>query len=132
MASRQLLAKYLAIFHELYPTREVSEFTLEAWDIACADMTDPGFGWAADHLIREPGRTFFPTPNEVRAYLPSRGTFTPAVQSLGDGEEDHWSEEAIQRRNARLREENGKLNAEYARRFPAVWGERAFPDATKR
>lgn len=43
----------------------------------------------------------------------------------------HWTPQAIADRNAKLREENARLNAEYARKFPAVWGERAFPDATK-
>lgn len=134
MASQKIIAKYLALFHELYPTRELTDLTLEAWEYACADLTDPGFGWAADTLLKQPGRTFFPTPNEIRAYLPVTGNTPRPVPSLRDGNDDdeHWSEDAIQRRNALLREENGKRNAEFARKFPDVWGNKAFPDATKR
>lgn len=57
----------------------------------------------------------------------------PIPPPRGSEEDDvHWTPEAIAERNRQLRETNAKLNAEYARRFPAVWGERAFPDASRK
>ena len=72
MPSIQSITRCLALFHELYPTRELTEFTAEAWAIALADLGDPAFEWAVDRLLKEPGRQFFPTPNEVRVYLGPR------------------------------------------------------------
>jgi hypothetical protein len=44
--------------------------------MALDDLNDAGFQWAAERLLKEKGRQFFPTPNEVRAYLatPDAGT----------------------------------------------------------
>ena len=69
MASITVIAKYLALFQELYPTRDITGLTAEAWEYALADVGDRGFMWAADKLLKEPGRTFFPTPNEIRAHM---------------------------------------------------------------
>ena len=69
MASIPVITKYLALFSELYPTRDITNLTAEAWEYALADVGDRGFVWAADKLLREPGRTFFPTPNEIRGHM---------------------------------------------------------------
>lgn len=37
--------------------------------VALPDVGDVAFAWAADRLLKEPGRTFFPTPNELRSHL---------------------------------------------------------------
>lgn len=58
------------------------------------------------------GRSHYPLPPK-----PDRGE-----------DDEHWTDEAIQARNAKLREVNGKLNAEFAKKFPAVWGERVGRD----
>lgn len=42
------------------------------------------------------------------------------------GEDDeHWTPEAIAARNAELHRINGEKNAEFAKKFPQTWGERA-------
>lgn len=39
-------------------------------------------------------------------------------------DDEHWTPEAIAERNRQLREVNGKLNADFAAKFPETWGER--------
>jgi len=89
MASIPVITKYLALFSELYPTRDITNLTAEAWEYALADVGDRGFVWAADKLLREPGRTFFPTPNEIRGHMSVyRGRVTdsgPSRIGAGDG-----------------------------------------------
>ena len=98
--------------------------TAIAWEWALEGVTDASMMWAARQIVDEQGRKFFPTPNELRSYLPGRTPQPRMITGSKRDDDEHWSEEAIQKRNAILREVNGKLNAEYARRFPAVWGER--------
>ena len=88
MASIPVITKYLALFSELYPTRDITNLTAEAWEYALADVGDRGFVWAADKLLREPGRTFFPTPNEIRAHMTVyRGRVTDSGPSrIGAGD----------------------------------------------
>jgi hypothetical protein len=69
MASQPTITKFLALFQELYPTRELTDMTGEAWGIALSDVDDQTFTWAAQRILKEGGRTFFPTPNEIRAYV---------------------------------------------------------------
>ena len=44
--------------------------TASAWHWALSDVSDERLEYAAKRITREPGRTFFPTPNELRAFLP--------------------------------------------------------------
>ena len=113
----------LGLFAQLYPRDELEKETAVAWEWAMEGISDDRMLWAARQITDEPGRRFFPTPNELKGYLPHQGN-RPRVITASPADDEHWSDEAIQKRNAMLREENGKLNAEYARRFPAVWGER--------
>lgn len=83
MASLTVIAKYLALFQELYPTRDITTLTAEAWEYALSDIGDRGFMWAADRLLKEPGRTWFPTPNEIRAHMHTgRGRVTEGPSRL--------------------------------------------------
>lgn len=86
MASITLIAKYLALFQELYPTRDITGLTAEAWEYALADVGDRAFEWSADKILREPGRTFFPSPNEIRSYMSStRRTTTDGPSRISAG-----------------------------------------------
>ena len=71
MATEKAIATLLAYFHELYPTREITESTPEAWRWALTDVSDARLQDAMQRIVREPGRTFFPTPNELRQHLPA-------------------------------------------------------------
>lgn len=70
MATSKAVAALLDILQHLYPSREVDAGTATAWHWALQDVSDDRLEWAAKRLVREPGRTFFPTPNELRAFLP--------------------------------------------------------------
>lgn len=86
MASISVITKYLALFQELYPTRDITGLTADAWEYALADVGDRAFEWSADKILREPGRTFFPTPNEIRSYMSStRRTTTDGLSRISAG-----------------------------------------------
>lgn len=78
MASPQAVTHLLHYFRELYPTREFSDFTLDAWCAALDDLTDEQIAEAGRRIVKESGRTFFPTPNEVRDQVPRPSILTLA------------------------------------------------------
>lgn len=78
----------LALFHELYPTRDISPATGEAWGVAFRNVSDERLQHAAHQVIREGGRTFFPTPGEVFARLPA--VETGKVLGAGADAVDAW------------------------------------------
>jgi len=108
MPTPPTLARYLALFHELYPTREITSLTADAWMIALHDVDDLRFSWAADRVLKEQGRTFFPTPNELRSHLagtlPTRRIDGPALE---DGEQPVTHDELP----ADVREEWNRIKA---------------------
>jgi len=71
MASDAAVGRMLAILHELFPTRDLSPATLDAWALVFADWDDAEFQTCAMAAAREPSRTFFPTPGEVAAHRAS-------------------------------------------------------------
>ena len=68
MASRSVIARGLALLHESFPTRAITEETGAAWVAIFAEVPDGDFLRACLLLCREAGRTFFPTSGEVMAY----------------------------------------------------------------
>lgn len=127
MPSRLIIVQYLGLFHELYPTRELTDLTAEAWQVALADVGDGNFEWAARRLLTEPGRTYFPTPNEIRQQLGSqqphqrRLTGVREDQDTVDRAVDEWYAGDGARRYA---EANRARNAELEKKFPHTWGNR--------
>lgn len=71
MASDRVVASVLAMLHELYPTREITPTTLDAFAVAFADVSDDEFRQLAVRAAREPGRSFFPTPGDILGQRPS-------------------------------------------------------------
>lgn len=71
MATDAAVARVLAMLHEYFPTREVTEATLDAWAIAFADCSDVDLNTWALAAVREPNRAFFPTPGEILAHRPA-------------------------------------------------------------
>ncbi len=98
MVNQPTIAKYLALFQELYPTRDVTDLTVEAWAMALDDLNDVGFQWACEKVLKESGRQFFPTPNEIRGYLhnPDRTTATmlPSNSPVTKAIDAHYAAEA--------------------------------------
>jgi hypothetical protein len=75
MASKEAVAATLAFFHELYPTRDVTDFTLDAWMIVLDDVSDAHLHYAARTLAKSGELHFFPSPGEVRKFVPGREDF---------------------------------------------------------
>lgn len=71
MASPRAIAAVLAYLHELYPTREISATTSEAWAMTFAAWDDETLTAAARAAAATPGRVFFPTPGELAALRPA-------------------------------------------------------------
>ena len=67
MASKTTIAAVLAYLHELYPSREISAATAEAWALTFAGWDDATLEACARRAATTPGRTFFPTPGEITA-----------------------------------------------------------------
>ena len=88
MATLPTITRYLALFHELYPTRDVTSLTAEAWEYALSDVGDQAFQWAADRVLREPDRLFFPTPNEIRRHLSREAVTRNGPTRIGAGDID--------------------------------------------
>jgi hypothetical protein len=107
MASKAAVATVLAYLHELYPSRDVSSVTADAWALTFAAWSDEDLTRAAQQAAATPGRTFFPTPGEIAecrptttpvvdapkilrqieklsAYTPQAGTIAPHVQQVRD------------------------------------------------
>lgn len=90
-----MVTKYLALFHELYPTREIGDITAEAWEYAFADVTDVGFAWACDRVLKDPSQKFFPVPADIRKYLSGNTDTTPRLANpedpVGRAVEDYYA-----------------------------------------
>jgi hypothetical protein len=69
MASPRAIAATLAFLHELYPTRDITPATSDAWALTFAEWTDADLTAAAQKAAATPGRTFFPTPGEIAESL---------------------------------------------------------------
>ncbi len=88
-------------------------------------MTDPGFSWAADRVLKEQGRTFFPTPNELRAHMRNDvGAPSPRLANPDDVVGMSVEEWYANGGASQLAEKNAKINAEYARKYPQTWAVR--------
>lgn len=70
MASDTAIARTLAFLHELFPTREITEATLDAWTVTFSDWPDDLLRECAIRAAKEPGRQFFPAPGEIFAQRP--------------------------------------------------------------
>ncbi len=71
MASNRGIARVLAVLHELFPTREITPATLDAWEIVFGpDWTDEELRECAIRAAKEPGRSFFPAPGDIIAHRP--------------------------------------------------------------
>lgn len=69
MASKKAVARMLAVMHEGYPTRPITKNTPQVWFALFRDVADDALLAAVFSVCNEPGRTFFPTPGDIRAYL---------------------------------------------------------------
>jgi hypothetical protein len=69
MASADAIALGLALLHEAYPTREITDETGNAWSIVFADVGDREFREGCLRLTRERGRKFFPSSGELMAAI---------------------------------------------------------------
>jgi len=69
MATRRAIVEGLALLHECYPTREISDKTAPVWTVVFADVDDTAFRKACVVACSQPGRTFFPSPGELRAIM---------------------------------------------------------------
>lgn len=65
----------------------MTELTADAWLWAMQDVRDETFEWAAEKVVREQGRTYFPTPNELRAHVKAATNVydTPRLASGDEG-----------------------------------------------
>lgn len=81
MASPKAVATMLAMFHESYPTRPLTAKTGRVWEALMRDVDDDLLLQAARVVANQPGRTFFPTPGELRACL---ATFQPPMPDSED------------------------------------------------
>jgi hypothetical protein len=72
MATKPGVATTLAFLHELFPTREITAATGEAWLLAFLEVPDEMLMAAAQAHARA-GSRFFPTAGEVWAYIPRTG-----------------------------------------------------------
>lgn len=68
VATDRAIAGILAMLHELFPTRDIGERTLDAFALVFADWSDEELQTCAAACARESGRTFFPTPGEIAAH----------------------------------------------------------------
>lgn len=112
----------LSLFTEYYRHHGgVTEKTAVAWEWALDKVSDERLMWAARQIVEEKGRTFFPTPNEVKAYLSDAVEHGRSTKFLTPGEEGVGDAVAEWYRNggpARLREKNTEL----AKQFPLTRG----------
>lgn len=68
MASNAAVATVLALLHEFYPSRDMTDETLPAWTIVFRDWSDEELQACALAAAQEPSRAFFPTPGEIAAH----------------------------------------------------------------
>jgi hypothetical protein len=78
MATKAAIATVLAYLHELYPSREVSAVTADAWAHTFALWTDEDLARCAHQAAATPGRRFFPTPGEIAEF---RAEPTPVINA---------------------------------------------------
>lgn len=69
MSSNRGIANALAILAETFPTRGITERTVEVWRNVFQSVEDDALERAVVRLCREPGRTFFPSSGEVFAAI---------------------------------------------------------------
>jgi hypothetical protein len=79
MANDREVASVLAFLHELFPTREISAATLDAWALVFEDWTGEELLTCAKLAAKSTGRTFFPTPGEIAAYRVAQPVVDSAV-----------------------------------------------------
>lgn len=104
MASKQTIAGALAFLHELFPTRDITDKTGHAYQLALSDFSDEELQRCVELVAKEPDRKFFPTPGEIIAhrrqpdpidcdallgrieklgkYLPARGWVYPNIEQV--------------------------------------------------
>jgi hypothetical protein len=127
MASDATIGSLLSFFQELFPTREFSPATLDAWSVVFASWDDDELRECARKVASEPGRTFFPTPGEVIAMraLPSIDgeAVLRRIAALG---EPHPHQSWLYPRLETVRE---KLGDAVANAYAAAGSERCFSDA---
>lgn len=104
MASTTTVKRMLQYLHEAYPTRDISPLTLEAWCAALGDLTDDQVTAAVRKVLCESGRTFFPTPNEIRDAVP-RKTQLYLANTNSEGAIERWYAER-ERVSPRIRYED--------------------------
>jgi hypothetical protein len=66
VASINAVVAMLAVFAEYYPTRPVGKRTAQFYHEGLLDLSDEQIAAAVEIIRQQPGRTFFPTINEVR------------------------------------------------------------------
>ncbi|CAN5406423.1 hypothetical protein BH09GEM1_BH09GEM1_45230 [soil metagenome] len=125
MASDVAVGAALALFHELYPSREIGPNTLDAWAVVLAVLTDDELGSAALKVAQEPGRKFFPTPGEVMGYrstaILDSGKVLGRISALGQYNPHGWLYPSVER----VREVLGDIVADA---YAAAGAERCFAD----
>ncbi len=89
MASREAIARGIALLHECFPSRPITDETGNAFALVFADTSDREFLTACANLAKQPGRVFFPTTGELQAALKPRAPIDldrlcDAISSLGE------------------------------------------------
>jgi hypothetical protein len=125
MATDVGISAVLAFLHELFPTREIGEATLDAWALMFDDWTDDELRACAVQAAKAPGRTFFPTPGEIRAYrvVPTidAGAVLRRISKMGTHNPNGWL-------YPRLDVVRAELGDAVASAYAAAGGERCFAE----
>lgn len=123
MATREGVARMLALLHEAFPSRQITEATAGVWLGLFREYDDAVLLGVAKRLALEPARQFFPTPGECMALLNP----TPALDVEGIARRI----EGLGYHNARsgwvwprVEEVRDKLGAGIAEAYGAVGGSR--------
>jgi hypothetical protein len=123
VASKSAVAATLALLHELFPTREVTSTTGEAWGMMFEDWTDEDLMACTRSAAKQPGRKFFPTPPEIMDCRPAAvidsGKILRQISALGVYNPHGWVYPSIER----VRQTMGDAVAEA---YAAAGGERCF------
>ena len=125
MASSKAIAATLALLHELFPTREITTNTAEAWSMMFDDWTDEDLMACTRIAAKQPGRKFFPTPPEIMDCRPAAvvdsGKILRQISALGAYNPNGWVYPSIER----VRETMGGAVAEA---YAVAGAERCFAD----
>lgn len=90
MATPDKIANLIAMAHEAFPSRQITERTPELWLAVFANVSDARLEAAVYQITVEPDRKFFPTPGEIRAVLQGPPPvldvpgFVRRIESLGE------------------------------------------------